>query len=297
MLNAIKQIGASDKLVIIAVYVTVTSFALFSFIPFWLVIVNSFASESVLGMHGFSLLPSKWSLDAYRYLLTGNQIYYSYGVTLFVTIVGTVLAVLITAMFAYVLAHPKIKFKNQLAFFTYFTILFGTGLVGFYIVISMWLGLKDSIWSMILPSLINPFYTFILVSFFRTLPFEIYESAVIDGAGDYRIFFRIMWPISVPAIATISLFYAIFYWNDWWLALLFVDNYKLQPLQLMIRQLISNLNILSYIQGSPGSYGGGLPNQGVRLATVCLTIGPIVFLYPYIQKYFVKGLTIGSVKG
>ncbi|MGO4371505.1 carbohydrate ABC transporter permease, partial [Paenibacillus sp. MCAF20] len=146
MLSSIKHTGASDKLVIAIVYLTVTSFALFSFIPFWLVIVNSFASESVLGLHGFSLLPSKWSLDAYRYLLTGNQIYYSYGVTLFVTVVGTVLAVLITAMFAYVLAHPKVKYKNHLAFFTYFTILFGTGLVGFYIVISVWLGLKDSIW-------------------------------------------------------------------------------------------------------------------------------------------------------
>ncbi|MFC5407397.1 carbohydrate ABC transporter permease [Cohnella soli] len=297
MLSHFRRISASDGIVSVFVYAFVTLFALFSFIPFWLVTINSFASESELGKHGFRLLPGEWSLDAYKYLLTGKQIYYSYGVTLFVTIVGTAAAVIITSMFAYVLAHPKIKYKNQLSFLTYFTILFGTGLVGFYIVITMWLGLKDTIWAMILPSLINPFYTFILVSFFRTLPFEVYESAIVDGAGDYRIFFRIIWPISVPAIATISLFYAIFYWNDWWLALLFVDDYKLQPLQLMIRQLVSNLNILSYIQGSPGSYSGGLPNQGVRLATVCLTIGPIVFLYPYIQKFFVKGLTIGSVKG
>jgi multiple sugar transport system permease protein/putative aldouronate transport system permease protein len=150
---------------------------------------------------------------------------------------------------------------------------------------------------MIIPYLINPFYTFIMVSFFRSTPYEINESAIIDGAGDYRIFFKIIWPISVPVVATVSLFYAITYWNDWWLGLLFIDDFHLQPLQLMIRQLISNLNILSYIQGSPSAYGSTLPNQGVRLATVTLTIGPIIFLYPYIQKFFVKGLTIGSVKG
>jgi multiple sugar transport system permease protein/putative aldouronate transport system permease protein len=250
-----------------------------------------------LGTSGFTLLPKEWSLDAYKYLLSGKQIYRSYGISLFVTIVGTTAALLITSMFAYVLAHPRIRYKSQLAFFTYFTILFGSGLVGFYISMVSWFHMKDSIWAMIIPYVINPFYTFILVSFFRTLPYEIYESAIIDGAGDFKIFFRIIWPISVPVIATVSLFYAITYWNDWWLALLFIDDFHLQPLQLMIRQLISNLNILSYIQGSPSAYGSNLPNQGVRLATVTLTIGPIIFMYPYIQKYFVKGLTIGSVKG
>jgi len=196
-----------------------------------------------------------------------------------------------------VLAHRKVRLRNTLSFLTYFTMLFGSGLVGFYIMMVNWLDLKDSIWALVLPYVLNPFNTFVMVSFFRNVPYELNEAATVDGSGEWRTFFRIILPISTPVLATTTLLYALQYWNDWWLALLFIDNENLHPLQIMIRQLISNINAASYIQGAGGSYTQAIPAYGVQLATVCLTIGPIVLLYPFLQRYFVKGLTVGSVKG
>jgi putative aldouronate transport system permease protein len=278
------------------IYGFVILFTLACFLPFWMILIDSFASEVSIQKHGYQLFPTEFSLDAYKYLFNGKQVFRSYGVTVTVTVVGTVLAVLISSMYAYILAHPRVKYKNIMSFLTYFTMIFGSGLVGFYLLIANWLGLKDSIWALILPYLLNPFYTFILVSFYRTIPYELNEAATVDGANDFFIFFRIIWPLSIPAIACTSLFNALHYWNDWWLALLFIDNTKLHPLQIMIRQLISNINAQAYIGGET-AYNTVIPSFGVQLATVCVTIGPILLFYPLIQKYFVKGLTIGAVKG
>ncbi|TDF91742.1 carbohydrate ABC transporter permease [Paenibacillus piri] len=270
-------------------------FALGCLIPFWMVVIGSLTSERSLKVNGFRLWPEEWSLNAYQYLFSSDQIFKSYGVTVSVTVVGTVLAVLITAMFSYVISHRKVKYRGVLSFMAYFTMLFGAGLVGFYILIAQWLDLKNTLWALILPYLLNPFFAFILVSFFRRIPYELNEAATVDGANDLYIFFRIICPISTPAIATISLFYALSFWNDWWLGLLFIDNHEMQPLQILIRQLQTATDLEM-------SLGGTLLNQtppayGVRYATVCVTIGPIVLLYPFIQRYFVKGLTIGAVKG
>ncbi len=279
------------------VYAVVTVFTLACLLPFWLVLIDSFATESSFVKNGYQLWPSEFSLEAYRFLLQGDQIANSYLVTVAVTGLGTLIAVLITASFAYVLANRKVKYRNIMAFFTYFTMIFGSGLVGFYILVVNWLDLKDSLWALILPYVLNPFYAFIFVSFFRQLPFELNESATIDGAREFRIFWTIILPISTPVMATISLFYALHYWNDWWLSLLFIDDHKLHPLQIMIRQLISNINVSSYVSGASGSYNVSVPANVVQLATVCLTIGPIVLVYPFVQRYFVQGLTIGAVKG
>ncbi|SDE18923.1 multiple sugar transport system permease protein [Paenibacillus sp. UNCCL117] len=276
-------------------YTFITLFTLFSIIPFWMVVAGSLTSEKSLTKYGFRLWPKEWSLDAYQYLFTGKQVFQSYYVSVTVTVVGTISALVMSAMFAYVLSHRRVKYRNILAFLTYFTFLFGAGLVGFYILITNWLHLKDSMLALILPYLLNPFYTFILVSFFRTVPYEINEAATVDGANELYIFFRIIWPLSMPALATVGLFYALHYWNDWWLALLFIDNKDLHPLQMMIRELISTINIESYIGGA--SVSEAPPSKSIQFATVCVTIGPIILLYPFLQKYFVKGLTIGSVKG
>ncbi|BBI32832.1 carbohydrate ABC transporter permease [Cohnella abietis] len=286
-----------EKSFVIGIYVFVGLFALLCIVPFWLVVINSFASESSIKIHGMQLFPKEFSLYSYQYTMAGKQILSSYMVTITVTVVGTCLAVLITSMYAYVLAHPKVKYRNILSFMTYFTMVFGAGLVGFYILIANTLGLKDTLWALILPYMLNPFFAFIMVSFFRTMPYEINEAATIDGANDLTIFFRIILPISKPVIATVSLFYALQYWNDFYLALLFIDNHNLHPLQIMIRQIISNVNISSYVGGSQTSYSQAVPTYGVQLATVCLTIGPIIFLYPFVQKFFVKGITIGALKG
>lgn len=286
-----------ERSFVIGIYAFVAIFALLCIIPFWLVVVNSFATESSIKLNGMMLFPKEFSLYSYQYTLAGKQIMNSYLVTVFVTVAGTCLAILITSMYAYVLAHPKVKYRRILSFMTYFTMVFGAGLVGFYILIASTLGLKDTLWALILPYLLNPFFAFIMVSFFRTLPYEINEAATIDGANDLAIFFRIIIPISKPVIATVSLFYALQYWNDFYLALLFIDDYKLHPLQIMIRQIISNVNISSYVGGSQTNYSQAVPTYGVQLATVCLTIGPIIFLYPFIQRFFVKGITIGALKG
>ncbi|OPA74230.1 sugar ABC transporter permease [Paenibacillus selenitireducens] len=286
-----------ERLFLGFVYVFLIIFALICFIPFWIVLINSFANETLIQTSGYQLFPTSFSLDAYTMLLSGNQVFRSYGVTLFVTVTGTVLGVLLTASFAYVLSHPKVKYRHVLSFLTFFTMLFGAGLVGFYILIANWLGLKDSLWALVLPYLLNPFYAFILVSYYRSLPYELNEAATVDGANDIRIFIRVIWPISLPVIATVALFYALQYWNDWYLSLLFIDNYKLHPLQMMIRQLMSNLNAMSYVGGSQTDYNIVVPTYGMQLAIVCITIGPIVFVYPFVQKYFIKGMTLGSVKG
>jgi len=278
-------------------YAVLSAFALFCFIPFWIVFINSFADESILQTAGYQLLPGKFSLDAYEFLLSGKQVFRSYGITILVTIAGTTLGVLMTAAYAYTLSHRKVKYRNILSFLTFLTMLFGAGLVGFYMLIANWLHLKDSLWALILPYLLNPFYAFILVSYYRTLPYELNEAATVDGANDLYIFFRMIWPISLPAIATVSLFYALPYWNDWYFSLLFIDNYKMLPLQMMIRQLMSNLNVMAYVSGSQTQYNVVVPTYGMQLAIVCVTIGPIVFVYPFIQRFFIKGLTLGSVKG
>jgi putative aldouronate transport system permease protein len=278
------------------IYAVVILFALVCLFPFYVVLVNSFQSNSVLNRHGYQLTISSFSLDSYKYLLQGRQVFTSYKVTLFVTAVGSAAATAITAMYAFVLSHRKVRYRNVMAFLTYIPMVMGTGLVGFYLLVAQWLHLKDTVWALILPYLMNPFLVFVLVNFFKALPYELYESAFMDGANDIRVFFKIIVPISGPGIATVALFYALTYWNDWWLAILFINHDYYHPLQMMIRELMSQINASQYVMGRSGTIPS-VPSEGLKLATVCVTIGPIVLLYPFIQRYFVKGLTLGAIKG
>jgi putative aldouronate transport system permease protein len=280
----------------ILVYAVVILFALVCLFPFYLVLVNSFEKNSVLNQNGYQLYVSSFSLDSYKYLFMGKQVYTSYRVTLFVTAIGATVATAMTAMYAFVLSHRKVRYRNLMSFLTYIPMVMGTGLVGFYLLVAQWLHLKDTIWALILPYLLNPFLVFVLVNFFKALPYELYESAFMDGANDIYTFFRIIVPVSTPGIATVLLFYALTYWNDWWLAILFINHDYYHPLQMMIRELMSQINASQYVMGR-SVYVTSMPAEGLKLATVCVTIGPIVLLYPLIQKYFVKGLTLGAVKG
>ncbi|TVX95926.1 carbohydrate ABC transporter permease [Cohnella terricola] len=282
-----------EKILNFIIYSFLGLFAIGSLLPFWMVLINSFATESSLIQDGFQLWPSEFGLGAYRFLLKGHQVLNSYGITLIVTIAGTAVALWVTAAFAYVLAHPKIKYNNLLSMMTYIPMVFGTGLVGFYLLIVNWLNLKDTVWALILPYLVNPFLAFIFVAFYRTLPYEINESATVDGANEWRIFFQIVRPIVTPVMVTVGLFYALQYWNDWWLGLLFIDKSEMYPLQILLRQLLGSADALKL----SATYGISPPSTGIKLAMVIITIGPIIFAYPFIQKYFVKGLTIGAVKG
>ena len=285
----------SDRIYRLIVYLFLFLFAFLCLFPFYIVVLNSFTPEPVIAGNGYQIFPSRLTLDAYSYLMRGPQLARSYSVTITIVVFGTLLATIITAMFAYTIAHPRVKHRNILAFITYFAMLFGRPLVGFYMMIVNLMGIKNTLWALTLPYLINPFFVFILVASFREFPFELSESAQIDGASDMRIFFVIAIPITLPSIVTIALFYALLFWNDWWLSLLFIDVDRLHPLQMMLRQLISQVNATRYVAGNVNL--GPLPSNSLRMAVVCMTIGPILLVYPFIQRFFVKGISLGAVKG
>lgn len=287
-----------EKLFHLFIKIFVALFAIACFLPFWVTVLASFTPEMKLAREGLRIIPSGFSLDAYKYILQGNQIYYSYAVTISVTAIGTLLGVFVNAPFAYVLYHPRVKYKYVISFVTYFTMVFGAGIVGFYMLVAQWLGLRNNILAMILPRIFDPFMCFLLVAFFRGLPYELNESARLEGASELQVFRFIILPISKPIIATISLFIGLGYWNSWFEALLFIDNSKLLPLQLLLRQMISNINVSNIMASEYAvQLDQVLPSNTVRFATVILTIGPIFLAYPFVQKFFVKGITIGAIKG
>ncbi|MFE5319316.1 carbohydrate ABC transporter permease [Paenibacillus sp. NPDC056579] len=288
-----KQRDGSQLAISVVAYGFIGFFALICFIPFWLVYIGSFTAEHQI-VKGFQMFPTEFSIDSYRFLFNGSQVYRSAFVSIFVTAVGTVGAVLLTSMFSYVTAHQKVKFRNALSFYIYFTMLFAPGLVGYYLLISNWLSLRDSLLALILPHMFSAFNAFLMTSYFRTLPFELNEAATMDGAHELYIFYRIIWPISMPVIATITLFYALSYWNDWFNALMFIDNPQNHPLQMMLRRIISNSQNLDYLNANINI---PVSATGIQLSTVVITIGPIIFLYPFLQRFFIKGMTIGAVKG
>ncbi len=278
-------------------YITVAIFSIFCLLPFWLMAAGSITTENELLTVGYRLIPHTFSVEAYKVLFASESIYRSYGVTLIVTSVGTLLALIVTSMLAYSIANRHNEFRKIILFLVYFTMLFQGGIVPLYILISNWLHLANSLWALILPLVVNPFFVFIMVSFFRSVSEEMIESGRIEGANEIVIFFRLVIPVSTPMIATVGLFYALVYWNDWFYGLLFISNDVKFPLQLLLRRLISNITAAQSLIPSGANMGIQVPSYQIRMGTTILTIGPIVFLYPFVQRYFVKGLTLGSIKG
>lgn len=276
-------------------YVVVSIFALCCLLPFWLLISGSITDEGELIRDGYALWPHTFSLQAYQVIFSGdNQIVTSYGVSIFITVVGTTLALLTTTALAYSIANRQNRFSRLLSFFVYFPMVFNGGLVPFYLLVTQGLQLSDNLLAVILPLLVNPFFVFIMVSFFRKIPGELLESARLDGASEARIFLSIVLPISTPILATIGLFYALVYWNDWFMALLFLSDQSQFPLQLLLQNLIANLDMSQSLQYNPIVQ---IPSYQIRMALTLLTIGPIIFVYPFVQRYFIRGLTLGSTKG
>ncbi|WP_174551220.1 carbohydrate ABC transporter permease [Paenibacillus tianmuensis] len=270
--------------------------------PFVFVTIISFTDEGTLARNGYRIIPEKWSLEAYRYVFkAGDQLLQSYGVTIAVTVIGTVLSMIMIALFAYAVSRKSFKYRNFFSFFAFFTMLFNGGLVPTYIVVTQLLGLKDSIWGLILPLAVNAFYIMIMRTFFSTsVPDAIIESGKIDGAGEFGIFFRLVLPLSLPGLATIGLFSTLGYWNDWFNALLYIDKPSLVPLQSMLMRIETSMQFILQNTSNP-SMGvamlQSLPQDTSRMAMVVLATGPIVFAYPFFQRYFIQGLTVGAVKG
>jgi putative aldouronate transport system permease protein len=249
-------------------------------------------------LEGFKLIPNQLSLEAYEFIFRfPEDIIRAYGVTVSLTVVGTVLSLFFISMSSYVIQRTDFKWRNIFSFFFYFTTLFSGGLVPLYILVVNYLKLKDTYWVLLLLPLINVFYILVMKSFMRSIPAAITESAKIDGAGDFTIFMRLILPLCKPALATIGLFVALGYWNDWFHSLLFISDQKLYALQYYLYKVIGNVDALKIVAEKTGMKVPDLPGEGLKMALTIVVTGPIVFLYPFIQRYFVKGLTIGAVKG
>lgn len=294
--NQIKH-PAGDRTASILFYGIGIAFALCCLIPFVIALSASFTDELSLARDGYGFFPKEFSTSAYGMLFQTKQIFQSYGVSIFVTVVGTALSLLVTALLAYPLSTGKLKYAGKLNFFVYFTMLFSGGLIPSYMLISRYLGMKDNLWVLIIPVLINPWNMFLLRNFFSSIPDSLAESARIDGANDMRILFQIILPCAVPALATIGLFYALAYWNNWFQAMLYIDRNHLQPLQMMIMKMLRNIDFMTQMAGQMGINSIDLPSTTMKMATAMVTIGPIVLVYPFVQRYFTSGIMVGSVKG
>lgn len=278
-------------------YFVVGFFALFTVMPFIILIINSFTSEHYILNYGFSLLPKEFSLDAYKMIFAyPESILRAYGVTIFITVVGTAISLFLSSMAAYVMFRKDVKYRNGLAFFIFFTTLFNGGLAPYYIIVSNNLHLQDSILVLLLVPMFSAMNILILRNFIKgSIPDSLIESGKIDGAGDFRIFIQMVLPLSKAGLASIGLFTALGYWNDWWTPMMFVQNDKLFPLQYVLYQILSSANMSSAMSSFVTRLD--MPKETLKLAMTVVSAGPIVFLYPFVQKYFVKGVTIGAVKG
>ncbi len=278
-------------------YIVVGFFGLITILPFVMLVMSSFSSEHYLVNHGFSLIPGEFSLGAYNLIFQNPQkILRAYGITIFITVVGTISSLFLSSMAAYVMARKDVKYRNSLAFFIFFTTLFNGGLAPYYIIVSNVYKLSDSILVLLLVPMFNAFNILVLRNFIKGgVPDSLYESAKIDGAGDFAVFIKIVLPLSKPALASIGLFTALGYWNDWWTAMLFLQREQLFPLQYVLYRMLSSTNIAASMVKSIVYLNA--PRESLKLAMTVISIGPIILLYPFVQRYFVKGITIGSVKG
>lgn len=271
--------------------------------PLLLIISASLSEEKMLAINGYSFIPQNFTTFAYKYIFTNTpQVISAYGISIIVTVVGTILGVLVMALYAFPLSRQDFKHKNFFSFYLIFTMLFSGGMVSTYLIGVNVLHLKDNLWGLILPYLMNAFNVIILRTFYKTnIPDSLIESAKIDGAGEFTIFFKIVFPLAMPGIATIALFLMVQYWNDWFLAALYINDPNLAPLPYLLYQLQTSMQYLlqnsSNIGGRASDVLATMPSESARMAMVVIGVGPIVLTFPFFQKYFIKGLTVGAIKG
>lgn len=272
-------------------------------IPFLLVVSISVSDENSLLTYGYHIIPKAYSDVAYRFVTSESMsLLRSYGITIYATLAGTLLCLIITAMFAYPLSRKDFKYRNVFSFIVFFTMIFHGGMVAGYMVYVQLLGLKNNLIVYLMPFLMSAWNVIVLRTFFSSsIPDSIVEAAKIDGAGEFSIFLKIILPLSLPGLATIALFTSIGLWNDWYTPLLYITKPKLYNLQF---QLYNTLTNISYLQNNAEVVGSeaakilqNLPTLSIRMAMCVISIGPIILAYPFFQKYFIKGLTVGAVKG
>lgn len=287
-----------SKLVINLFFIVICSVSIY---PFLVILGSSFQTQNDIVKHGYSIIPQHFSLLAYR-MVTQNTatLLNSYYITILTTVIGSFAGLWIITSYAYAISRKDFKYRKQLSFYVFFTMLFNGGMVPSYILIAKWLGLKNTIWALILPMLISGWYVLLMKGFLQTIPEALIESAKIDGAGEVYAFVKIVLPISKPALATIGLFLVLQNWNDWFLTLLYIDNDKLLKLQYLLIRVLKNMEFLNSAEAL--QYGlvkesTNIPAQSARMAMCILAAGPMLVVFPFFQKYFIRGLTVGSVKG
>lgn len=279
-------------------YAYIIVLAALCLLPFWLIVSGSFTSEQAIFTKGFGIVPTEFSTEAYRIIFKSPKtVINAYGVSIFVTSFGTLLGLTISSLAAYALSRPDLKSRNGIAFSFYFTMLFNGGLIPAYLLVVRYLGLKNNLLALILPPLITAWHVLILRNFMKTIPDSITESAKIDGANDLVIYRRLILPLAKPGLAVIGLFTALHYWNDWHHAMLYIDDQKLMPLQYYLYQLLSRADFMKTATRGARIPSQNLPTESLKMAMAVVATGPILLLYPFVQRYFVKGLTIGAIKG
>jgi len=284
----------------VVAYFYIGIIAVLCVLPFILLVSGSIQSEQSVIRHGYSLIPREIKPEAYVFIFRNPQkIIYSYGITVIITVIGTIAGLFISSMTAYVLSRKELKYRNALAFYLFFTTLFNAGLMPFYLLISNYLKLRNTLAILILSGMLNVIYIFIMRTYIMSsIPESICESAKMDAANGFYVFLKIVLPLMKPVIASIGLFTVLNYWNDWFTAMLFISNQRLYPLQYLLYRMLA---FASYTQKmlSEGGFVTEMqfPQETMKLAMTVVATGPIILAYPFAQRYLISGMTIGAVKG
>ena len=290
----------TDKIILSSIaYIFVTIVTILCILPFLLIISGSLTDNGSIIRDGYHLIPKVFSTRAYKTLFRYPQgILDAYRVTIMTTTIGTTLGLFIISMAGYVLQRKDFKYRNKFAFFIYFTTLFGGGLVPWFIMITKYLRLTDTYIVLIYPGLMTPFLIILMKNFISTsVPIEMIDSAKIDGAGDFKIYWKIVLPLATPGLATIGLFLSLKYWNDWFLSSLFITTPSKYTIQFYLYNMLNDFYFMSTLSQTGISLPYRLPTEAVKMAMALVATGPVVLFYPFAQRYFVKGLTIGAIKG
>lgn len=292
------KLGTSDKVIRGFGYIFLTLYSICCIVPFIIIVSTSFTSEAVIRAEGVQLLPKDITLTAYNMVTKSGGIWRSYLVTITLTLVGTLIGLAIISMTGYALQRKDFPFRNVISFFIYFTSLFQAGLAPYYLLMTQTYHLKDSYLAVLLPLMMSPWLIILMKNFVKAIPHEITESGKIDGAGDMRIFVSLILPMLKPALATIGLFLALGYWNEWYQSSLFLSSrVAVKPLQFTLYEIVNKTDMLKNSVAGQFINLADIPQESVKMANAVLATGPIVLLYPFIQKYFISGITVGAVKG
>lgn len=292
------KLGTSDKIIRGFGYIFITFYAICCIVPFLIIIGTSFTSETVIRSEGVKLIPKDVTVQAYQMVLKGGGIYKAYVLTIILTLVGTLLGLGIISMTGYALQRKDFAFRNVISFYIYFTSLFSAGLAPYYLLMTQTYKLKDSYFAVLFPLMMSPWLIILMKNFVKAIPHEITESGKIDGAGDMKIFVSLILPMLKPALATIGLFLALGYWNEWYQSSLFLSSkVDVKPLQYTLYEIVNKTDALKNSVAGQYITLTDIPTESVKMANAVLATGPVVLLYPFVQKYFISGITVGAVKG